>query len=130
VKQFKKYSLLVLIFLLGLNSLKPDLFEQLSRLPFLIGHYKHHTIEEKEDISFITFLKLHYDEDSKHKSEENHDDLPLFTHCFSHYHVLVIEELQALGFHTLSDVPKPEDSYRFHYSFTKLAVIFQPPRNA
>jgi hypothetical protein len=130
VKRFKKYSLIVLIILLGLNSLKPDLFEQLSRLPYLIGHFKHHTIDEKQNIDFISFLEMHYDEDSKHKSEENHDDLPLFTHCFSHYHILVIEELQALGFHTLSDVPKPVDTYRFHYSFTKLSAIFQPPRIA
>ncbi|MCA0428828.1 MAG: hypothetical protein LCH37_15435 [Bacteroidetes bacterium] len=125
----RRACLFLLLILFGLNSLKPDLFEQLQRIPNLISHYKHHTLEEKEQLSFLSFLKIHYIDDTSHKEEENHEELPLFSSCFSHYHVLVVQEQMDWAFSTRVEPIEHTDTYRFHYSYSASVSIFQPPKN-
>lgn len=125
----KRIVLFLLLVLFGLNSLKPDLFEQLQRIPNLISHYKHHTQEEKEQLSFSDFLKIHYIDTSSHKEEESHEELPLFSSCFAHYHVLVVQEQMDWAFSMLVQSLEHTDSYRFHYSYCASVSIFQPPKN-
>lgn len=120
-------------FLLGLHILFTGFLHdqsaaELNRLPGLIHHYFHHTDEEKEQLTFIDFLVLHYG-DSGHAHEENHEDLPLFhsvCSCLLYVHVehhIVFEEDAVLTENSIS-------VYQNHYTHLSLKGIFQPPKLA
>ena len=119
-----------MLFALLANAVKPDLLLQLSKIPSLVAHYHHHIYDENEQIGFLDFLALHYDQNSSHRSAENHDDLPLFINS-SAYFVLITNNtiVPELSIHS-SIHQKPCFTYSDFYSFDKLTSIFQPPQSA
>lgn len=124
-KNIAVYFLLVLF--LG-NAVKVDFFEQLEKIPQLIGHYKHHVIDEGEQISFYDFLVLHYDENSKHKQEEEHSNLPLYSHCFSHCLTVLVTSLAQPEFAQYFTLETLHTPFNFNYIFIGTSGIFQPPK--
>ena len=117
----------ITVTMLFVGSLLPGFSNQLNKLPSLVNHYKHH-VEEHGDITISTFIALHYNENSSHRSEENHQDLPFFqmsttslvavSHEFEMVHpVLPTINAFEIGYY------KPN-----HYSFQDCGSIFQPPR--
>jgi hypothetical protein len=101
---------------------------ELQKIPMLIGHYQHHLEEHDGDqLSFTSFLWMHYGDSSKHKTEESHEDLPLYHQCCACQFFIGEERLEFLAIgrsETPSHSEHLSDTY-FHQSFS---VIFQPPR--
>lgn len=101
---------------------------ELHKIPALIHHYKHHQENtEHQQVSFLDFLAMHYNQTSSHKHEEDHEDLPLFHTCC--VNVLFVVETTQIVLSVLVDEPslqpqevKNEYDYSLHYT------IFQPPR--
>lgn len=99
---------------------------ELNKVPTLVQHYFHHTREEKQILSFTEFMLMHYG-DSEHKNQENHEDLPLFSHScgchlFVHEEMVTSEPLLSLsqtiqGTHITGD-----------YFLIQAKGIFQPPK--
>jgi hypothetical protein len=126
---FKKWGFLLLGTLFLISSLLPGFTEQLNKLPSLVNHYRHH-VEEHDTASFSEFIALHYGDDSNHKTEENHQDLPLY-HVSGTTLIVMFQEFPAnIG-------PVPELTFIEHtpykqelYSSLNPGTIFQPPRLA
>ena len=124
---FKKCVLLYLGILFFLSSLLPNFTEQLAKLPSLFNHYAHHQADH-EVSDFASFLLLHYSDESAHKSEENHEDLPLFQ--MSNFNtLLILQELPVFAFIT-QDITQVVHQQLLDqtYSFAPVGGIFQPPR--
>lgn len=126
---FKKWGFLLLGTLFLISSLLPGFAEQLNKLPSLVNHYRHH-VEEHDTAGFSEFIALHYGDDSNHKNEENHQDLPLY-HVSGTTLIVMFQEFSA------NIVPVPEltfvefTAYKQElYSFSIPGTIFQPPRLA
>jgi len=48
---------------------------QLLKLPALVHHYfEHHNHEDEHNISFLDFVKSHYNENHKHSDTDKHDE--------------------------------------------------------
>jgi hypothetical protein len=124
---FKKWGFLLLGTLFLMSSLLPGFSEQLNKLPALVNHYRHHVVEH-DTASIGEFIELHYSQQSTHKTEEDHESLPLY-HVNATYLLVVVQELPAF---TLT---APENIFIEHadfkhdlYSFQNPGSIFQPPR--
>lgn len=126
---FKKCVLLYLGILFFLSSLLPNFTEQLQKLPSLLNHYAHHQADH-EVSDFATFLFLHYSDQSAHKSEENHEDLPLFQ--MSNFTTLLILQEMPIFVFIAQDITQVVHQQFLDqtYSFTCIGGIFQPPRLA
>jgi len=51
--------------------------EQGIRFPALFTHFKQHRAKENPGISFLSFLKMHYANQSHEAADEHHHQLPL-----------------------------------------------------
>ena len=124
----KAFSFLLGLHILFTGFLHDQSAAELSRLPGLVHHFFHHTVEEQEQITFIDFLVLHYG-DSNHAHEENHEDLPLFHNICSC--LLYVHTEQHIAFAAYED-PQPHNlsGYFNNYSHESTTVIFQPPKFA
>jgi hypothetical protein len=122
---------IILVFvsaLMTISAMKPDFCEQLCRLPVLIHHYQQHQAEEEGKLSFIAFLQMHYNEDSSHKDEEDHGDLPLFNHCCCYQVIIVPDAIQTPGSLALFSTDAGFQPLIEDYHFSPATTIFQPPR--
>ena len=101
---------------------------ELLKVPTLIEHYRHHIQDhDGEQLSFASFLWMHYGDSSSHKTEESHDDLPLFHQCCV-CQFYIAEEFFEFNQtpHTLSiSHPKLTSNAYFHKPYN---AVFQPPR--
>ncbi|MBC7411451.1 MAG: hypothetical protein H7331_03225 [Bacteroidia bacterium] len=61
--------------LLGLFVFTSTPLAQLSKLPVLIAHYTEHQNENKQ-LSFIDFVKLHYNNTNCGQEDKHHEQLP------------------------------------------------------
>lgn len=123
----KKYVIFYLGILFFLSSLLPNFTEQLQKLPSLVNHYAQHQATD-EASSFVSFILLHYSDQSEHKSEENHEDLPLFQ-MSNFTTLLILQELPVFSF-IAQDIAQVY-THQFldqTYSFKRIGGIFQPPR--
>lgn len=125
---FKNTTAYLLLLLFLCNAIRIDFFEQLEKLPRLIEHYKHHVEEEGEQLSVYDFLVLHYDENSGHKQQENHEDLPLFTYCLNHTIQITVDENKHELLGSTQIINNYKQLITTDYSFTRVSGIFQPPR--
>jgi hypothetical protein len=100
---------------------------ELHKISSLVKHYNEHKSETKEALTVMGFLIMHYQNSSKHKQEEDHDDLPLFHNCCTTTPFI-------LGSATTLKTIQPEqiielnNLVKSHYSFSLYSAIFQPPR--
>lgn len=110
-----------------LSSFLPGFGEELKKLPSLVNHYQHH-LEEHEPISFIAFLKLHYDSDSAHNTDEEHEDLPLFQFT-AHTVVATTQDLPTLNLDVplVRSLPAPLHK-QSDYFYLHAADLLQPPK--
>jgi hypothetical protein len=112
-----------------LSSLMPGFSEQVNKLPSLVNHYRHH-LEEHGTVSISEFISLHYSDDSRHKQEEDHQDLPLFQ--ISPSNIVALQQ-DFYVFQLEAPVAAPIELARVKhnlYSFRKPGGIFQPPKFA
>lgn len=110
-----------------LSSFLPGFGEELKKLPSLVNHYQHH-LQEHEPISFLAFLKLHYDAESGHTEDEEHQDLPLFQFSAPTV-VATTHDLPTLNFHIPLVKYLPVSLIRqSDYSYLYAADLLQPPK--
>ena len=107
---------------------------QLLKLPNLIQHFfEHHEHEEEQNISFIDFVKSHYNDKNKHADTDKHDEhgnLPFKTINTSVNIAFVFENqkyfsfTKPLHFSFKSDVPFCKE----FYTSSVFACIWLPPK--
>lgn len=101
---------------------------ELQKIPMLIGHYQHHLQEHDGDqLSFTAFLWMHYGDSSSHKTEESHDDLPLFHQCCA-CQFFIAEELFVFSVASNTEDPTHPEHLFDPYFHQPYNAIFQPPR--
>jgi hypothetical protein len=130
IKSAFKYTGIWFLLLLVLGqAIKPDLIEQLQKVPLLVKHYQHHLVDEGENIGFLAFIKMHYNEQSQHTNEEDHQQLPFFNHC-SNYCIVLLHYLFEWPLFIPSVTAISQNDYFCNfYHFVSLSGIFQPPRS-
>ncbi len=122
---------IILAFWLLLGSLFPKTdMEELCKVPILIKHY----ISEHANLSFLTYLQLHYN-DSKTHTDDNkeHEQLPLQTHSnlcvnfvFTYFKFSYFLNNQVfMPIYT----PKIFGFLENHYDFQLENSLFSPPKS-
>lgn len=121
---------LILIFLFGATEAY-----QLLKLPLLVQHYIQHRSEDP-DISFISFLRIHYNKKLVIDADWQQDQqLPFKTQQSANTFMFGFVSMPS---HPISvqSAPPPfvQKTFRIdkdpEYSFTRLQDIFQPPKLA
>jgi hypothetical protein len=108
---------------------------QLLKLPMLMHHFIEHQQEEQNkehQISFIDFLKMHYNSNEHtNKSTHNHHNLPFKHIDFNSLNVVFAFESPSIFTFQQTEFDSSKDVstfYEQHYLSNTLANIWQPPR--
>ena len=109
---------------------------ELFNLPTLVYHYFEHHNDKNDDeygISFIDFLKNHYNENNQpsENAKLNHQKLPFKSaHCDHINTVIALVQHQVFNSHTSYFIStKNVASYtEQYYTFNSLGNIWQPPK--
>jgi hypothetical protein len=108
---------------------------QLLKLPLLMEHYLKHRTENPE-ISFISFIKLHYNKKLIIDDDWQQDQqLPFKTQQSANAFMFGFVSMPSKPISVqVLVIPYPQKTFRIEkqhvYSFTLLQDIFQPPRQA
>lgn len=124
----------LLAYILSMNLLVGSMLPgggcgELAKLPDLIQHYQHHVQKSNGEISFLTFLQMHYGAGSKHVNTEDHSSLPSL-----HFHALVALFIPTVLGMYFSDNKDPELSglknffWNNLYSFQFQSILLNPPK--
>jgi len=104
---------------------------EFSKIPQLIEHYKEHTEERGQSMSFFDFIELHYGlgkESGEHRGQENHDSLPL-QHQHS-FHVVALQLTEPLNFTFYTN--NPMTTFNSGYLYTEYSeysfTLLLPPK--
>lgn len=126
----KGFLVYFLSFNLLIGSLLPgDGWHELAKFPDLVQHYQLHLQKTDGQISFLTFLQMHYGAGSKHKGMEDHSKLP----CLN-LHASVLLCLPTLLTLEVADVKTAVFSrlknffWNNLYSFQFKSVLLNPPK--
>ena len=102
---------------------------ELAKLPDLVRHYQLHVQKSNGEISFLTFLQMHYGAGSKHVNTEDHSSPPSL-----HFHALValfVPTALAMYFPG-SKTPERSGLKNFFwnnlYSFQFQRILLNPPK--
>ena len=102
---------------------------ELAKLPDLVEHYQFHVQKSIGEISFLTFLQMHYGAGSKHVDTEDHSSLPSL-----HFHALVVLFFPTALAVSFSSTKNPELSGLKNffwinlYSFQFQRILLNPPK--
>lgn len=102
---------------------------ELAKLPDLLRHYELHLQKSQGEISFLTFLSMHYAAGSEHVDTEDHSALPSL-----HLNVVValfVSSLTALlfGGAKVLDLSGLQNFFWNNlYSFQFQSVLLNPPK--
>ncbi|TDB63704.1 hypothetical protein [Arundinibacter roseus] len=127
----KRLLVYVLSFNLLIGSFLPGGgWSELAKLPDLVRHFEAHAQKSKGQISFLTFLQMHYAAGSKHVGTEDHTALPSLQ-------LQVTVALFVPTFFKLQlNAPKAQllpglKNYFWNnlYSFQFLALLLNPPKS-
>ncbi|GHB85075.1 hypothetical protein [Persicitalea jodogahamensis] len=126
----KSFLVCFLSFNLLIGSLLPgNGWHELAKLPDLVQHYQLHLQKADGDISFLTFLQMHYGAGSEHKGTEDHSKLP----CLN-LHASVLLYLPTLLVLEVADVKTAVFSrlknffWNNLYSFQFKSILLNPPK--
>ncbi|MBC7642627.1 MAG: hypothetical protein H7174_09890 [Flavobacterium sp.] len=107
---------------------------QLLKLPNLIAHFtEHHDHEVDHNISFLDFVKSHYNDNHKHSDTDKHDDhqnLPFKTINTNVNTVIVFEDQSTISFRNPFNITI-KNKVPFHkefYTSNVFACIWLPPK--
>ena len=107
---------------------------QLLKLPNLVEHFfEHHDHENEHNISFIDFVKSHYNDNHKHSDTDKHDEhknLPFKTINSNIHTIMVCENQLAFSFtkpNTISTNIITPFGKEF-YTSDVFACIWLPPK--
>lgn len=102
---------------------------ELAKLPDLIRHYELHLQKSNGEISFLTFLTMHYAAGSEHVNTEDHSALPSL-----HLHsvvVLLVPTWVSLHFSSpkILDLSGLKNFFWNNlYSFQFQSILLNPPK--
>ncbi len=123
-----------LSFTLLLESLFPNglALAQSAKMFQLFNHYQEHLLESKNEISFASFLWMHYNPASDHEdASHHHENLPklhfgqvFFSNCLSTVTSILPEN--NFDFSRLSFLKLPEYRNRYHFLFS--LDLLNPPQ--
>ena len=126
----KGFLVCLLSFNLLIGNLLPgNDWHELAKLPDLVQHYQLHLQKADGQISFLTFLQMHYGAGSEHKGTEDHSKLP----CLN-LHVSVLLCLPSRLTLEVADVKTAVFSrlknffWNNLYSFQFRSVLLNPPK--
>ena len=107
---------------------------QLLKLPNLIEHFaEHHDHEDENNISFVDFVKSHYNDNHKHSDtdkQDEHQNLPFKTINSNLNTVITFENQPTISFRKLISIPI-NNTVPYHkkfYTSTVFACIWLPPK--
>lgn len=108
-------------------------FHQLLKLPYLIEHFVEHK-EENSNLTFLSFLKMHYDDDNiKYADYEKDRKLPFKSHQSSvnvGFVVFMDYEKLELNFNSVFKEPTTKNFYtKKPFKSSYLSSIWQPPKS-
>jgi hypothetical protein len=129
----RKIFLILFCTIFSLESLFPHFeLSEIADVPELWSHYKFHKAQAPAS-TFIGFLRLHYDGDSKHLSQEAsaHDRLPFskrnLSHSFKQLLCSFTSDDEALQSQTLL-MSIGNVSYSSLHSSVEDIPVWQPPK--
>lgn len=105
-------------------------FDQLVKIPVLFSHYNEH-LSQDQSMSFIGFLKLHYQSDNlEHDQNQDHQNLPFKSHeCHNMTQVLTFEVfhpvIEVIASSSLSHMSIYNQD---EYLSENVGSIWQPPQ--
>ncbi|MCX8081117.1 MAG: hypothetical protein N3F09_07780 [Bacteroidia bacterium] len=114
------------VIILSIILLNP---EEFSKIPFLIDHYYEHL--EKNNLDFIDFLSLHYNNPIHEKSNEEHHHLPLKHDnecCLLSVKIHYSLPTCFYKYHLAPEIHKYIVIEGFNYFFNLTSNIWNPPR--
>lgn len=107
---------------------------QLLKLPNLIEHFiEHHEHKDEHNISFLDFVKSHYNDNHKHSDTDQHDEhqnLPFKTINTNVNTILAFENQPTISFRKpiSIDVNNTVTFHKEFYTSTVFACIWLPPK--
>ncbi len=105
---------------------------QFLKLPVLIHHFLEHK-KSDADMSFITFIEMHYNDHNEQAGQEDHHKLP-FKHCGGGINHIVIGEVDQFethfNFHITAEHRASAKYREDFYSSSISNPIWQPPKSA
>ncbi len=104
---------------------------QLVKVGELLKHYQMHKALEKEDLSFLAFLSMHYSATSKHTktAKHSHSHLPSLDSQAVHAFVLPAFHQIALVFKPIvKDFTDAHFVWKNLYRFSMTSTLLNPPR--
>ncbi|MEO6903545.1 MAG: hypothetical protein ABI315_10390 [Bacteroidia bacterium] len=122
----------IAIFFLAFYLLSTTQLAELLKMPFLVQHYIEHK-QEKRDLSFIAFLKIHYAHGNTKDADYDKDmKLPFKTisntvYAYSFFTPLLELKLNKLIY--FKDDKQLFSDYTFTSSSSFLSSIWQPPKS-
>ncbi|MBU1823182.1 MAG: hypothetical protein KKG00_17000 [Bacteroidetes bacterium] len=127
MKQFLVY---LLSFNLLIGSFLPGgSWSELAKLPDLLRHYELHLQKSNGEISFLTFLSMHYAAGSEHVGTEDHTSLPslnLHTPVALFVPTLTTLHFSSPRISTLSGLKN--FFWNNLYSFQFCSILLNPPK--
>lgn len=122
----RKVIIYIFIFLIVSNI---GFFQQFYKLPILIEHYKEH--QEKQNVSFIDFLEMHYWGEDLNDNDTDRDMQLPFKHISSASFQLVFVPADKHSFYIPFNIGFSESTiipYTCNlYSNPALFSVFRPP---
>lgn len=107
---------------------------QLLKIPTLVWHFtEHHEHEDEHDISFLDFVKSHYNDNQKHTDTDKHDEhqnLPFKTINTNLNSVIAFENQPLISFRK-PIIIDPNNTVPFlkeFYTSNVFACIWLPPK--
>ena len=107
---------------------------QLLKLPNLIEHFfEHHDHEDERNISFLDFVKSHYNDNHKHSDTDKHDEhqnLPFKTINTHVNTVIAFENQSTISFRKPISIAinNTVPYHREFYTSDVFACIWLPPK--
>jgi hypothetical protein len=124
IAYFLSFNLLIGSFLPGGS------WGELAKLPDLLRHYDLHVQKSEGEISFLTFLQMHYAAGSEHAGTEDHTSLPSLLHL--HMMVALFVPILSSLYFGSSRVPVLSGLKNFFwnnlYSFQFHSILLNPPK--
>jgi hypothetical protein len=127
---------IIAIFFLSIFLCANTEIGQLLKLPTLVQHYFEHRNNKNDDelgISFISFLKNHYNQNSHHASDakHSHKNLPFKTcNCQSFNTMMVLLQQPIFLLHHTAIISIIQITFyaEQHYTSKSFGSIWQPPK--
>ncbi|WP_144080138.1 hypothetical protein [Flectobacillus major] len=127
----KPFTSIVLSITILLGSLFPRVDTlQLAKMGELVKHYQWHCKTDKCNMSFISFLAMHYSAASKHTktAKHSHSHLPSLDSQATHAFLPSFQYITIIFRPIIKAFPEPNFVWQNFYNFLLAKSFLNPPR--